>query len=165
MQIKGRSTSESLPEILDKALRRVRAGDSVEACLADYPQHARALEPLLRAGNLLRAEANTPLPPEMEDWLAMGQRDFAAIAAQLAPKYAGVARGHTAAGTEATTPPQSIAEILDQGLTHTRAGVPVDAYLADAPDHAAELEPLLRAGNLLRAEANTPLPPDLEAWL
>src|SRR6266540_914163 len=98
MQIKGRSTSESLPEILDKALRRVRAG------------------------NLLRAEANTPLPPEMEDWLAMGQRDFAAIAAQLAPKYAGVARGHTAAGTEATTPPQSIAEILDQGLTHTRAG-------------------------------------------
>src|SRR6266545_1448584 len=88
MQIKGRSTSESLPEILDKALRRVRAGDSVEACLADYPQHARALEPLLRAGNLLRAEANTPLPPDLEAWLATGKRDFAITAAQLAPQYA-----------------------------------------------------------------------------
>ena len=80
MQMNDRSTTESLPEVLDQALARLKAGESVEACLSAYPQHARDLEPLLRTGNSLNVEAATQLPPEMDEWLATGARDFAALA-------------------------------------------------------------------------------------
>jgi hypothetical protein len=87
MQMKERSLAPGLPEVLDQALARLQAGESVEACLDAYPQHATVLEPLLRAGDLLNAQAAISLPPEMDTWLATGAHDFAAIAAQLAPKY------------------------------------------------------------------------------
>src|SRR2546425_944674 len=86
MQFEDRSQSKSLSDLLDQALARLRAGESVEVCLADYPQHASALEPLLRTGDLLQAEAATPLPAELEDWLSAGARDLAAIAEQAASR-------------------------------------------------------------------------------
>jgi hypothetical protein len=161
MQFEDRSQSKSLSDLLDQALARLRAGESVEVCLADYPEHASALEPLLRTGDLLRAEAAMPLPAELEDWLSVGARDLAAIAVRMAPKYAKQPR----AARPATSVQSQRVDILDQALMRMRAGESIEASLADHAELADELQPLLLAADLLRAEAATPLPPDLEAWL
>jgi hypothetical protein len=39
--------------ILESCLERMAGGDSVERCLADYPQHAQRLRPLLKAAHTL----------------------------------------------------------------------------------------------------------------
>src|SRR5262245_20685698 len=88
MSFEERSQTKSMPDLLDQALARLQAGDSVEASLDAAPQHAAALEPLLRMGALLRAEAAAPLPPDLEAWLPAGARDFAAIAEQMALQHA-----------------------------------------------------------------------------
>jgi hypothetical protein len=124
------------------------------------------LEPLLRAGDLLRAEAATALPPDLEAWLPTGARDFAAIAAQMAPantKQPRAARGR--ATRRATAAQQQRSDLLDQALRRMRAGESIEASLAEQRDQLAELQPLLRVSAMLRAEAATALPPDLEAWL
>src|SRR5689334_9384346 len=118
MQVNDRSTTERLPEILDQALARLKAGESVEACLDAYPEFARDLEPLLRAGDLMQAEMATPLPPEMDEWLAVGARDFAALAAQMAPKAAKPARAARTIKRAAAEAQPQIADLLDQALLH-----------------------------------------------
>lgn len=45
----------TLDEALNDCLERMRRGESLDACLARYPQHAADLEPLLRVGQMLRA--------------------------------------------------------------------------------------------------------------
>lgn len=40
---------KALDKILDECIDRINHGENVEACLADYPEHAEDLEPLLRA--------------------------------------------------------------------------------------------------------------------
>lgn len=87
MQFEERSVIKGMPDALDQALAQLRAGESVEGCLAAFPQYAAALEPLLRAGDQLRASAAEPLPLDLENWLPTGARDFAAIAEQMVPKY------------------------------------------------------------------------------
>jgi len=44
--------ADSFEHALDRCLDRINAGEHIEACLADYPQHAAQLEPLLRAAVL-----------------------------------------------------------------------------------------------------------------
>src|SRR5262245_13269668 len=82
------SSASTIALILDEALDRVAGGASIEDCLDAYPEHAHDLAPLLRTGVVLRAQAATPLPPDLEAWLPAGRRDFAAIAERLAPRYA-----------------------------------------------------------------------------
>jgi len=166
MQMNGRSITEGLPEVLDQALARLKAGESVEACLNAYPQHARDLEPLLRTGDLLNVQAATQLPPEMDEWLATGARDFAALAAQMAPKVAKPAvraRGRRVAA--APSPHVQLADILDETLLRVKRGEPVGACASDYPEHATSLEPLLHLGTRVHASAEAPLPAELEAWL
>jgi hypothetical protein len=162
MQMNDRSTAESLPEVLDQALARLQAGESVEACLSAYPQHARDLEPLLRTGDIVHAQAAAPLPAEMEAWLSIGKRDFVALAAQMAPKSAQAARPRQAA--KPSTQAQ-FDDVLDETLLRIARGEPASKYMADYPEHAAALDPLLRLGSHLRASAAMPLPAELEAWL
>src|SRR3712207_777527 len=50
--MKRRDTFEA---VLDQCLERIAAGDSIEACLRDFPQHAAALGPLLEAAARLHA--------------------------------------------------------------------------------------------------------------
>jgi hypothetical protein len=57
-----------------------------------------------------------------------------------------------------------IASIIDTALADMRAGVSVDECLRRYPDHAAELEPILRAAAAISREAAAPLPPALEQW-
>jgi hypothetical protein len=165
MQIKERSISESLPNVLDQALAQLNAGVSIEECLTAYPQHAAALEPLLRAGDLLHAQANIPLPAEMDDWLATGALDFAAIAAQMAPKYAKppqTTRQRVRATAQAQ---QQFDEILDLTLARAREGMPLDVATAEYPAHSDALAPLVRLGLGLQADAKQALPAEMTAWL
>src|SRR5262245_13579240 len=86
-----RAAQLAAPEIaliLDNALDRIAGGASVEDCVDVYPQHAHDLTPLLHTATALRLQAATPLPPELEAWLPAGQREFAAIAERMAPRYA-----------------------------------------------------------------------------
>src|SRR5215212_2643309 len=136
MQFEERSVTKGLPDALDQALVRLRAGESIEGCLDAFPQYAAALEPLLRAGDQLYASAAEPLPLDLENWLPTGARDFAMIAEQMVPKYM----------------PQSVAarvrmraNVLDQALARMRDGEPVEAGLTEHPDLSADLAPLLRA--------------------
>jgi len=49
--------------ILDELLERLVQGESIEACLAQYPEHAAELEPLLRTAlNTLQATDIKPRP-------------------------------------------------------------------------------------------------------
>jgi hypothetical protein len=49
--------------ILDECLQRLLEGDSIEACLSRYPEHAAELEPLLRTvRNTLKATDIRPRP-------------------------------------------------------------------------------------------------------
>ncbi len=50
--------SEEIAEILATCLERIEAGASVESCLADYPQQAAELEPLLRMTQQMKALTN-----------------------------------------------------------------------------------------------------------
>ncbi|HEX5691975.1 MAG TPA: DUF5667 domain-containing protein, partial [Roseiflexaceae bacterium] len=159
-----------LSEILDKAITKLHAGESPEEYLADYPQFAPELDPLLHAAAALHAEANTSLPVEMEIWVATaGALDFAQIAEQMtsqpevpplvtpAPSRP-TRRKRQAAAT-------GVSALLDQALGRMAQGASVEGCLEDHPQHAAELEPLLRMGAVLRAEAATPLPAEMAAWL
>src|SRR5262249_24002134 len=165
MQLEDRSVSKSLPDVLDQALGRLQAGESIEGCLAAFPQHAAALEPLLRVGDQLSAMASEPLPSDLQDWLPAGALDFAAIAAQMAPKYARRRAKRARARGDAAGSPSLRADALDQAIARMRDGESIESSLADHPNLTDDLVPLLRAGAQLRAQAATPLPPDLERWL
>ncbi len=41
--------TDNLDEILDECLDRISRGESLDACLADYPEYVGQLEPLLQA--------------------------------------------------------------------------------------------------------------------
>src|SRR5690349_9288046 len=124
MQFEERSVIKGLPDALDQALARLQAGESVEGCLDAFPQYAAALEPLLRAGDRLRASAAEPLPLDLENWLPTGARDFAAMAEQLVPKYT---RQSAAARARIH------ANVLDQALARMRAGESIEASLSEHP--------------------------------
>jgi hypothetical protein len=57
------SKMKDFDNILDECLQRLLAGESVEACLSRYPEHAAELEPLLKtARNTLKATDIRPRP-------------------------------------------------------------------------------------------------------
>src|SRR5688500_12684312 len=56
------SEEERLEEIVQACLQRLDAGETIQACLRDYPDHAHALAPLLEAGADLRRWQPPALP-------------------------------------------------------------------------------------------------------
>ncbi len=68
--------NDSFEQALDRCLGRVTAGERVETCLADYPQHAARLEPLLRAA--LTTQEAYSFTPSAEAKQAARQRFEAA---------------------------------------------------------------------------------------
>ncbi len=74
------NASINLDHILDQAIAHLQEGESIDACLARYPEHAEVLEPLLRVSAELRDSADVTLPQEMEEWLAVGAQEFATLA-------------------------------------------------------------------------------------
>ncbi len=53
--------------ILDECLENMLRGKSIEQCLADYPDHAAALEPMLRTASRAKMATNIRPRPEFKD--------------------------------------------------------------------------------------------------
>ena len=81
------SPSNPFEQRLEAALSRLRAGESIESVLADYPQDAEALAPLLQTGRRIAPmKATRPPAPGA---LAAGRRQMLELAAQRRRPTAG----------------------------------------------------------------------------
>lgn len=69
--------------ILDECVDRINHGEKIEACLADYPQYARQLEPLLKSMTLTKAAYS--FAPSMDAKRTARQRFYAALEKQGQP--------------------------------------------------------------------------------
>ena len=58
-----------------------------------------------------------------------------------------------------------LAHMLDEALERLRAGATIEECLLAYPEHAAELEPMLRTAAAIQRQAVAALPPSLEQWL
>lgn len=154
---------EDLSQVLDEAIARLRAGESLAECLAHYPAYAEALQPLLLAVGAIHQQAAAPLPAELEAWVAdQGAVEFAAIVQQ---EFGVPAPGATPAPGTARSSGVLLEDALDAALTAIRAGVPIGESLAPYPEHAVALTPLLATAAAVQQLAATPLPPELAAWV
>ena len=68
---------------LDECIDRIGRGESLEACLARYPEHVKQLEPLLRA--LIQTKAVYPFTPSVDAKREARQRFFGAMEKQGQP--------------------------------------------------------------------------------
>lgn len=73
--------SSDFTTVLDECLDRLKAGESISACLGRYPEHAEELEPLLEAAQFVEALRFTE-PPRPQA-LARGRQRFLTEAARL----------------------------------------------------------------------------------
>ena len=69
--------AKDFDRILDECIDRMNRGERMEACLAEYPEHARQLEPLLRA--VTQTKAVYSFSPTAEAKRAARQRFYAAL--------------------------------------------------------------------------------------
>ncbi len=74
-----------LATILDDCVHRMRGGESVEDCLADYPEQAAELAPMLRAASALQWLAGFRLPDARRQQTRTALRQVVA-ASQAMPK-------------------------------------------------------------------------------
>jgi len=74
--------------ILDECLEKMLQGKSIEQCLADYPDHAAALEPMLRTASRTKMATNIRPRPEFKD---RARHEFQAAIRDMDVKPA---RGH-----------------------------------------------------------------------
>ena len=63
--------------ILDECIDRITRGETIEACLSDYPERAKQLEPLLQA--MVQTKASYSFTPSAENKRAARQRFSAAL--------------------------------------------------------------------------------------
>jgi hypothetical protein len=61
------SKMKEFDNILDECLQRLLEGESIEACLSRYPEHAAELEPLLRAAQATLKATDIQPRPEFRD--------------------------------------------------------------------------------------------------
>ena len=138
--------------LLDECLRRLQAGESVEACLAHLrPAEADALRPILETAFQVR-QLRTPPPPPNPAKRAAGRALFLAEAARLFPATA--PNGHVHAS------PERLMALVETVVARVRAGASLEECLADHPDHAHDLRPLVETALDVKASFPTPPPAD-----
>jgi len=78
----GKESDRLLAQIFDECAERVLAGETLESCLARYPQHSADLEPLLQS--VVRVRGLATVPPRAPEVAARSQAQFMAAARQMA---------------------------------------------------------------------------------
>jgi hypothetical protein len=73
---------QSLADIFEDCINRIRAGQAIEACLQLYPEHALRLRPLLETAEILR-EMRVPQTELLEDRALVWQQIQRGIPLQL----------------------------------------------------------------------------------
>jgi len=71
--------------ILDECIDRLNHGETIDACLTDYPEQAKQLEPLLRA--MIQTEAAYSFTPSVNAKRAARQRFYAALEKHEQPSF------------------------------------------------------------------------------
>lgn len=84
------SKDREFEDILDECLEKMLRGKSVEECLADYPDHASALEPMLRMASRAKMATNIQPRPEFKD---RARYEFQAAIREMPSAPARVRRG------------------------------------------------------------------------
>jgi hypothetical protein len=135
--------------LLDEALSRIQAGESLQSVLEAYPEHAAWLEPLLQVAQNFQEAAQFAIPPELDEWLPAGRSALLAAAQEQ----------------QATTESATEAELLDEAIERVRAGEPTELVAHTASSDAPEFEAWLDAAAALHRSTHTPLPPRASAWL
>ena len=120
--------------LVDEALRRLRAGESLETCLADYPAEAAELRPLIEAALLVRALPAAP-PPNPAKKAALRAR-FLDAASRLEPDP----------------------DMVDAAIQRVRAGERLDHVLADHPLEAARLRQVIETALAFKTLPAAPAP-------
>ncbi len=152
-ELEGRD--RRLDEALDQCLIRVRAGATVQECLADFPDLATALRPLLEQSVALLAERVTLDKPPAG--LAVARARFLESAARARAAQAPVAAS-TAAAVALDDP--RLTDAFDAALARVRAGVPSERAVSSFPELAPALAPLLAtAGQVVGGCVTAPPPP------
>jgi hypothetical protein len=77
--------ADDFDRILDECIERLHRSEAVDACLADYPEQAERLEPLLKA--IIRTETAYSFTPSMEAKRKARQRFYAALDKQTRPSF------------------------------------------------------------------------------
>ncbi len=86
----ARRPALSFDEALDQSISRIQRGESVEACLSAYPQHAEELRPHLRIAAFATQSAAIPIDAKVK--AAGGQRlqaELQALREQQSPHFIG----------------------------------------------------------------------------
>jgi len=138
---------------LDVCLDRMRRGESLDRCLADYPTLADALRPLLETVAAIAAER--VVPPPAPTGLASGRARFLDAAAALRAEADAASENATAAGADVSAG-MALDEALDACLGRVRAGEPMEGCLRDFGALAGALRPLVEMALAVEAERVTP---------
>lgn len=135
--------------LLDSAIAHLRAGEPLEAILADYPTWADVLRPMLEAAV---AVSETPYPiPDLQKKREGCERLLQAVATW---------GGLSSASAEALS--DTFEEALDEALTWLRNGADVETVLTRYPAFAAHMRPFLEVAQEIQG---VPPPiPDEEAY-
>jgi hypothetical protein len=134
-------------EALDQCIARLRRGESLEHCLADYPD----LDAELRSLLAIAAELGRSAPASLPDGLSRARARFLAAASE-----ARVGRGVTG---QANGEDPIAVELLDRCLERLQAGMPLDQILAGQQDRGAELAGLLEVAAAVQAQRLIPPAP------
>ncbi|MFQ5934036.1 MAG: DUF5667 domain-containing protein [Dehalococcoidia bacterium] len=114
--------AQRIEEILDQCLEALRRGESVESCLASFPEHSQELEPLLRIAHLTIISSSIGPPQEL--------------------------KGETKRNLHLSSPESQHARQFEEVLSHCidmlLDGHSVERCLELYPAHVPALEPLLR---------------------
>ena len=136
--------NSSFDDLLDQALARLHAAEPISSILADYPNEAQLLEPLLRLSQDLETHNHEPLPEELLSWLPFGKQAFLnQIHHELHSAYA------------------SDEEVLDSAIDRIRSGEQLDVIVSEQPD----LVELIHTAARVQESTKEPLPRDLRNWL
>lgn len=77
--------ADDLDRILDECIDRINRGERLEECLADHPQHAGQIEPLLRA--MMQTQRTYSFTPSDDAQRAGRQRLYAAVEKRRTPTF------------------------------------------------------------------------------
>ncbi|MCW5850230.1 MAG: hypothetical protein KIT87_09115 [Anaerolineae bacterium] len=134
--------------LVDAVIARVRAGESLDKCLADYPAEARELRPLLQTALGMAVSFEVPPPPSPTKRAAARAR-FLASAAKTDP----------ATTPAASLSPEALMGMVDTIMARVRAGESLAICLAEHPTQAHELRPLVETALGMQASfAPAPAP-------
>lgn len=76
---------DDFDRILDECIDRITRGETIEACLSDYPERAKQLEPLLQA--TVQTKATYSFTPETDVKRMARQRFYAALERKRQPSF------------------------------------------------------------------------------